>query len=260
MRAPSSLRDGSRLPAPGSQRKHAHSSQEPSAERRAPRRGTPMPWLKPAVFTGSLVPLAGLLIRASEGRLSANPVAAALNQLGLLTLTFLIATLAATPLRLLFGWSWPIRIRRMLGLFAFFYASLHFVTYVAIDQQFDFRAILEDILKRKFIFVGFTALVLLVPLALTSTNASVRRMGIQRWQRLHRLAYVAAALGVIHFVWRVKRDLTQPALYGAVLALLLLIRAVNAWRARGTKRAGREARNAPAAVPSGTDAQQPGGA
>src|SRR5437773_11842409 len=104
----------------------------------------------------------------------------------------------------------------MLGLFAFFYASLHFVTYVAIDQQLDVRAIIEDILKRKFIFVGFSAFVLLVPLALTSTNASVRRMGIQRWQRLHRLAYVAASLGVIHFVWRVKRDLTQPAFYGLV--------------------------------------------
>lgn len=222
-----------------------------------PGRGTPLPWLKPAVFTGALVPLAALLVRAGEGRLSANPVAAALNQLGLLTLTFLIATLTATPLRLLFGWSWPIRIRRMLGLFAFFYASLHFVTYVAIDQQLDVRAIAEDILKRKFIFVGFSALVLLIPLALTSTNASVRRMGIQRWQRLHRLAYVAASLGVIHFVWRVKRDLTQPAIYGAVLAVLLLIRAVNAWRTRHTKRAAREARSGHA-VSAGTDAQRPG--
>jgi sulfoxide reductase heme-binding subunit YedZ len=234
---------------------------------RSPRR-VPLPWLKPAVFVGSLVPLLDLLLRAAQGTLSANPVAAALNRLGLLTLIFLLATLALTPLRLLFGWTWPIRIRRMLGLFAFFYASLHFVTYLAIDQQFDFRTIVEDILKRQFIFVGFAAFLLLIPLALTSTNASVRRLGIQRWQRLHRLVYVAATLGVIHFVWRVKRDLTEPVIYGAILTFLLLFRAVNAWRTRGTKRAARSGgsqrepgtvpgRTVHAATSPATDAQQP---
>jgi sulfoxide reductase heme-binding subunit YedZ len=224
--------------------------------RPAPRR-VPLPWLKPALFAGALVPLVDLLLRAAQGTLSANPVAAALNRLGLLTLIFLLATLALTPLRLLFGWTWPIRIRRMLGLFAFFYATLHFMTYLVIDQQLDFRAIAEDILKRKFIFVGFAAFLSLIPLALTSTNASVRRLGIQRWQRLHRLAYVAATLGVVHFIWRVKRDLTEPAIYGAVLGVLLLIRAVNAWRARGAKQARQEARPAHAVTSPGSDAQQP---
>jgi sulfoxide reductase heme-binding subunit YedZ len=252
---------GSRLSALGSRRGQGPNlplpGGEPRAESRELRRGRPMPWLKPAVFTGALVPLADLLLRAAQGTLSANPVAAALNRLGLLTLIFLVATLSLTPLRLLFGWSWPIRIRRMLGLFAFFYASLHFTTYLAIDQQFDFRAILEDILKRKFIFVGFAAFLLLIPLALTSTNASVRRLGIRRWQRLHRLVYLAAALGAIHFIWRVKRDLTEPAIYAAIVAVLLLIRAVNAWRTRGAKRTARETPATHAKMAPAPEAQQP---
>jgi methionine sulfoxide reductase heme-binding subunit len=197
----------------------------------------PVPWLKPAVFMGSLVPLAALVIRAARGTLSADPIREVLNQFGLLTLIFLIATLTLTPLRKLFGWTWPIRIRRMVGLFAFFYASLHFVTYVGADQSFRWSAILDDIVKRKFIFVGFTAFVCLVPLAITSTNGMVRRLGIARWQRLHRLAYVAPTLGVIHFIWRVKKDITQPATYGVVLAVLLAFRIVDAVRSRGKRRA-----------------------
>ncbi len=196
----------------------------------------PVPWLKPAVFTGSLVPLVSLLIRAARGTLSANPIAEILNQFGLLALIFLIATLTLTPLRRLFGWTWPIRIRRMTGLFAFFYATLHFLTYIGVDQSFHFRAILADILKRKFIFVGFAAFLLLIPLAITSTNGMVRRLGIARWQRLHRLAYVAPTLGVIHFVWRVKKDITQPATYGLVLAMLLAFRVMEAVRTRREKR------------------------
>jgi methionine sulfoxide reductase heme-binding subunit len=192
----------------------------------------PVPWLKPAVFTGSLVPLAALLIRAARGTLSANPIAEILNQFGLLALIFLIATLTMTPLRKLFGWTWPIRIRRMVGLFGFFYATLHFSTYLGVDQSFHWKAILDDILKRKFIFVGFSAFLCLVPLAITSTNGMVRRLGIARWQRLHRLAYVAPSLGVIHFIWRVKKDITQPATYGLVLAALLAFRVVEAVRAR----------------------------
>jgi sulfoxide reductase heme-binding subunit YedZ len=178
------------------------------------------------VWVGSLAPAIRLLVLGARGELGANPIATALNQLGLVALVFLIASLAATPLKAALGWTWPIRIRRMLGLYAFFYASLHFLTYLGLDQVLDFRAVFADITKRKFIAVGFTAFVLLVPLAITSTDAMVRRLGFVRWKRLHRLVYVAAALGVVHFIWRVKKDLSQPLTYGAVLALLLAVRVV----------------------------------
>jgi len=190
------------------------------------------PWLKPAIFTGALIPLAATLFEAVRGTLSANPIAEALNRFGLLTLIFLILALTMTPLRVLFGWTWPLRVRRMLGLFGFFYAILHLTTYVAIDQGFEFRAVLKDVLKRKFIFVGFAAFLLLVPLAITSTNAMVRRLGFRAWQRLHRIAYVATILGVIHFVWRVKKDVTEPVIYGAVLAVLLGFRLTHALKGR----------------------------
>ncbi len=178
------------------------------------------------MLVGSLAPAIRLLALGARGELGANPIATALNQLGLVALVFLIAALAATPLKATLGWTWPIRIRRMLGLYAFFYASLHFLTYLGLDQVFDLPAVFADITKRKFIAVGFTAFVLLVPLAITSTDAMVRRLGYLRWKRLHRLGYVAAALGVVHFIWRVKKDLSQPLTYGAVLALLLAIRVV----------------------------------
>jgi sulfoxide reductase heme-binding subunit YedZ len=197
----------------------------------------PLPWLKPAVFVGALMPLVALLIRGLQGRLTADPIAYVMNQLGLLTLIFLIGALTLTPLRVLTGWPWPIRIRRTVGLFAFFYATLHFTTYLAVDQGFSWKAIVADLLKRKFIYVGFTAFVLLIPLAVTSTNGMVRRLGAVRWQRLHRLAYVASTLGVIHFIWRVKRDVTEPLIYGAVLAALLLFRVFHAYRERHRKRA-----------------------
>jgi sulfoxide reductase heme-binding subunit YedZ len=189
-------------------------------------------WLKPAIVTGALVPLAATLADAARGALSANPIAEALNRFGLLALIFLILALAMTPLRALFGWAWPIRVRRMVGLFAFFYAALHLTTYVAIDQGLALGAVFEDVLKRKFIFVGFAAFLLLVPLAITSTNAMVRRLGYRNWQRLHRIAYAATILGVIHFVWRVKTDVTEPAIYGALLAALLGFRVVRAIRNR----------------------------
>lgn len=178
------------------------------------------------MFVGSLAPAIRLLVLGARGELGANPIATALNQLGLVALIFLIASLAATPLKTTLGWTWPIRIRRMLGLYAFFYASLHFLTYLGLDQVLDLRAVFADVTKRNFIAVGFTAFVLLVPLAVTSTDAMVRRLGFVRWKRLHRLVYVAAALGVVHFIWRVKKDLSQPLTYGAVLALLLAIRVV----------------------------------
>ena len=184
----------------------------------------PLPWLKPAVFVGSLVPAVAVVGEGFLGRLGANPIAEALHRLGLMALVFLVAALACTPLKLVFRWTWPIRLRRMLGLFGFFYALLHVTTYTGIDQALDARAILADITKRKFIFVGFAAFLMLIPLAATSTAASVRRLGFVRWKRLHRLSYAAAILGVIHFIWRVKKDLREPVVYGIVLAALLLLR------------------------------------
>jgi sulfoxide reductase heme-binding subunit YedZ len=192
---------------------------------RAPAAG-PTPWLKPGVFAGALVPLAFLVVQALRGRLGANPIAEALNELGLVALIFLVASLACTPLKTLFGWGWPIRLRRTLGLFAFFYGALHLLTYSGLDQGLDLRAIWRDVTKRPFIFVGFAAFVLMVPLALTSTAASVKRLGSAAWKRLHRLAYLSAALGVVHFVLRVKKDVREPVIYGIVLAALLLVRVV----------------------------------
>jgi methionine sulfoxide reductase heme-binding subunit len=200
-----------------------------------PRRSVPLPWLKPGVFVGALLPLLGLLVQAVRGTLGADPVALALNRLGLLALIFLLAALAATPAKLLFGWTWPIRLRRMLGLFAFFYASLHFATYVAIDQRFDWPVLWADVTQRKFMVVGFAAFLLLLPLALTSTDASVRRLGYPRWKALHRLVYLAAVLAAVHFLWRVKLDIRQPLVYALVLAALLLVRVGDAVRTRRAK-------------------------
>jgi methionine sulfoxide reductase heme-binding subunit len=180
-------------------------------------------WLKPSVFLGSMTPLLSIIIRFVQGQFI-DPVAESLNLLGLLALIFIIASLACTPLQMISGWAWPLRLRKLLGLFAFFYALLHFIVYAAVDQGFDFKTIFEDITTRKFIAVGFIALVLMVPLAATSTGGAIRRMGAQRWKNLHKLAYVAAILGVIHFVWRVKSDYTQPIIYGGILAVLLAIR------------------------------------
>jgi sulfoxide reductase heme-binding subunit YedZ len=193
-------------------------------------RGAPYPWLKPAVLTGGFVPIATIVLRGVRGELGADPIAQALNQLGLVALVFLIAALACTTLKTLTGITWPLRIRRMLGVFAFFYATLHVTTYVAVDQRFDWPAIFDDLTKRRFIYVGATTFVLLVPLAVTSTNGWVRRLGFPAWKRLHRLAYLATILAVVHFVWRVKKDLTEPLAYGAVLAALLLLRMATAAR------------------------------
>jgi methionine sulfoxide reductase heme-binding subunit len=187
-----------------------------------------LPWLEPAVVVGSLVPLVVMVARAVRGTLGANPVAEALNQLGLLALVLLVASLACTPLKTIAGWKWPIRIRKSLGVMAFFYAATHFVTYVAIDQVYDVKAIALDIVKRPFIMVGFAALLILVPLAATSTASMRKRLGAARWTRLHRLAYLAGVLGVTHFVLRVKKDLSEPIVYGAILGALFAVR-VGAW-------------------------------
>ncbi len=196
---------------------------------------TPLPWLKPAVLTGSLVPIAAIAMRASTNALGPDPIAQALNQLGLIALVFLIAALACTPLKAIAGWTWPMRLRRMLGLLAFFYAALHVITYTMLDQGWDWHAILDDILKRKFILFGFSTFVLLIPLALTSTNRALRQLGYVRWKQLHRLAYLAPALAVLHFTWRVKRDIREPVTYGLILGALLSIRLIEYVRERAAQ-------------------------
>lgn len=184
--------------------------------------------LKVGVGAVALFPAAGTIFRFLTDQLGPNPIAEAMNELGLWTLITLLATLACTPLKILFGWKWPLTVRRMLGLIAFFYVSLHFLTYLVLDQFFDWSSIWRDIAKRKFITVGFAAFLLLIPLAVTSTNKMVKRLGFPRWKRLHRASYVAASLGVLHFIWRVKADLRTPLIYAGVLALLFAIR-IYAW-------------------------------
>jgi sulfoxide reductase heme-binding subunit YedZ len=189
------------------------------------RRG-PFPWLNPGILVGATAPVVSILMRARSGALGANPIAEALNELGLMALVLLIASLACTPLQTLFGWTWPIRARRLLGLVAFAYATLHVMVYAGLDQGLDVRAILGDVVKRKFIFVGFAAFVMLIPLAWTSTKGAVRRMGYVKWKRLHLLVYPAALCAVVHFVWRVKKDLSEPLVYATILGALLLVRVV----------------------------------
>lgn len=190
----------------------------------------PLPWLKPAVVAGGLLPSGLLLVQGLRGALGANVVERVLNQLGLLALLLLLLSLLCTPLKVLFKWTWPLRVRKQLGLLAFAYACLHFTVYVVLDQGFDGKVLFKDLTQRPFIVVGFGALLLLLPLALTSTNASVRRLGFPRWQRLHRLVYVAAALACLHFFLRVKADVREPLLYAGSLVVLLLIRAGESFR------------------------------
>lgn len=182
------------------------------------------PWLVPAAWCAGVVPTVALIVDGVNGRLGANPTEVALNTLGKLALIWLVASLACTPIKLLFGWAWPIRIRRALGVTAFYFASAHVLVYVVLDQRLHWGALLDDVLERPFITVGFGAWVSLLPLALTSTDAAVHALGPTRWKRLHRLAYVCGVLGVVHFLWRVKKDKTEPFIYAGVLAVLLLVR------------------------------------
>jgi sulfoxide reductase heme-binding subunit YedZ len=182
------------------------------------------PWLKPLVFAAALSPLLWLVSRAVRGDLGPDPVAEVLNRLGLYAFCLLLCSLACTPLQVVLGWSWPLRVRRMLGLFAFSYACLHLSTYLFVDQGLDIRGIGKDIAKRRFVTVGFAAWCALVPLAITSTQAWVKRLGYRRWKSLHRLAYLAGGLACVHFVWRFKTALLEPLLFTAVLALLLGVR------------------------------------
>ena len=175
---------------------------------------------KPLVFAASLLPLAWIFWLGWQDQLGANPVEALSHRTGDWSLRFLLLTLAVTPLRRLSGWNWLQKFRRMLGLFAFFYVCLHFGVYLIFDQFFDWRAIVEDVAKRPYITVGFAGLLLLIPLAVTSTHGMIRRLG-RNWQRLHRLIYLIGGLGVLHYLWLVKADLGEPLVYAGVLAALL---------------------------------------
>ncbi|MGA3127774.1 MAG: protein-methionine-sulfoxide reductase heme-binding subunit MsrQ [Candidatus Korobacteraceae bacterium] len=189
--------------------------------------------LKPTVWIACLVPLALLILGAVTGTLGANPVERITHRTGLATLVLLLCGLAITPLRRWTGLLWLIQYRRLVGLFAFFYGCLHLLTYLWLDQNFSISAMAHDVVKRPFITVGTLAWLLLLPLALTSTQKSIRSLG-KNWVRLHRLVYVAAAAGAIHFYWLVKRDKREPLIYLAVLAVLLAWR-VAIWVAKNQK-------------------------
>lgn len=180
--------------------------------------------IKIALFFLCLLPLAYYGWGAAQDTLGANPIEAITRGLGDWALRLLLATLAVTPLRRVTGWAWLIKLRRMLGLFVFFYASLHVLAYLWLDQFFDWGEIGHDILKRPFITAGMVAFLMLVPLAATSSNAMIHRLGGRRWQQLHRLVYPTAMIAVLHFTWMVKLDISEPALYGIVLAILLGLR------------------------------------
>lgn len=189
---------------------------------------------KVLLFLVCPLPLALLAWDATHDLLGANPIEAVTRTLGDWTLNFLLITLTVTPLRRLTGWNWLLRLRRMLGLFTFFYACLHVTSYLWLDQFFDWTEIATDIVKRPFITAGFVAFTLLVPLAATSNNFMVRRLGGRRWQSLHRSVYLIAVLGVLHYAWMVKRDLALPLIYAAILAVLLGVRAL--WREQERRR------------------------
>ncbi len=182
--------------------------------------------LQAALFMAALLPLGRLFFLGASGGLGANPVEFVIRSLGTWTLVALVVTLSITPLRLATGWAWPMRLRRMFGLFTFFYAVLHFCAYLWLDQWFDMAAIWKDVLKRRYITAGFAAMVLLLPLAVTSSNGWVKRLGGRNWQRLHRLVYVIAALAVVHFWWQkaAKNDVGEPLVYAVVIGLLLGVR------------------------------------
>jgi sulfoxide reductase heme-binding subunit YedZ len=188
-------------------------------------------WIKVAVFLACLIPLGQLLYNAWTDDLTANPIEFITHFTGDWILIFLLATLSVTPLRKISGWNELIKFRRMLGLFAFFYALLHFSTYMVLDHFFDFQAIVKDIIKRPYVTAGFTGFVLMIPLAITSTATMIRKLG-RRWQQLHRLVYFAAIAGVVHFYWLVKADIRRPIQYGAILTLLLGYRLVIIWAQR----------------------------
>lgn len=195
--------------------------------------------VKPATFVGCLIPLGLIVWNAFTGGLSANPVEDITHRTGTTTLVLLLVTLSITPVRRLTRIGALVTLRRPIGLFAFFYASVHFMIYLGLDQLFSLAYIGEDIAKRPYITVGFTALVLLIPLAVTSTKGWIKRLGGKRWNNLHRFVYVSAALGVLHYLWLVKADTRTPIIYGLILVGLLStrLRAARARRPRASKKA-----------------------
>ncbi len=204
-------------------------------------------WIKPVIFLACLGPLARLAWKGFHGMLGANPIEVITHSTGDWTLIFLLITLSVTPLRKLTRQYWLIGLRRMFGLYAFFYGTLHLTTFVWLDKFFDVHEMLADIAKRRFITAGMTAFTLMIPLALTSTKGWIRRIGGKRWQALHRLIYASAAAGVIHYIWLVKADLRKPLQYAAVLGVLLLYRIIMWLRSRT---------HTTAAVPSQTTPQK----
>ena len=207
-------------------------------------------WTKAFLFLVCLIPFSALCLRALQGDLGPNPVETLQHSTGDWTLRFLILTLAVTPLRKVFNLPELIRFRRMLGLFAFFYVSLHFITYLGPDQSFSLSSMWKDVYKRPFITVGFLGFILLIPLALTSTAGWIRRLGGRRWQMLHRLIYVTAIAGVIHYYWLVKSDVRKPLQYAFFVGVLLLWRIVD-WsqRRRAAVSASSLAQQKPASSP-----------
>lgn len=206
------------------------------------RRSDSSPIVKALLFTAALLPAAWLVYRAFMGHLGVNPVETIEHQTGDWALYFLLITLAITPLRRLTGWGGIVRLRRMLGLFCFFYATLHFSAWLVFDHFFDVMEMAKDIRKRPYVTVGFSAFVLLIPLALTSTSGMVKRLGGARWKRLHSLVYVIGTLVILHYLWLVKKDTYYPVLYGVMLIVLLALRAPLFQRPRR--------RAPPAAVPA----------
>jgi methionine sulfoxide reductase heme-binding subunit len=229
-----------------------------------------MKWLKPPIFALCLAPVLVLLLQAFHEQvpgadsllaalrlnpdLGANPIEKVTHTTGDWILIFLCITLAITPLRRILNQPWLIKFRRMFGLFAFFYASLHFLTYIWLDQFFAWSSIVKDVYKRPFITAGFTGFVLLIPLALTSTTGWIRRLGGKRWQLLHRLIYISAIAGVVHYYWLVKSDVRIPLLYAAIVTLLLGYRAIFALRKRSAHPLTTPARTAVSTSESAKDA------
>jgi sulfoxide reductase heme-binding subunit YedZ len=204
---------------------------------------------KIVVFMAALIPLERLVWKALHDGLGANPIEVITHSTGDWTLILVLTTLSITPLRRITRQYWLIGVRRMIGLFAFFYATLHFLTYIWLDKFFNVHEMVKDIAKRPFITVGFSAFVLLIPLALTSTAWSIRRLGGKNWQRLHRLIYFTGILAVVHYTWLVKADLHKPIEYGVMLSLLLLYR-VAVWASeRASQRSKHPAIPAPARNP-----------
>jgi len=191
-------------------------------------------FLKLLVLVNGAVPLVLLCWDAQHHRLGANPQNFAILTTGMMALIFLVLTMAVTPLRKAAGWNWAIQLRRMLGLYAFFYACLHFMLFFSVDRGFNLSSTLQEILRRKYLWFGIIGLLVMVPLAITSTNAMIKRLGGKRWRALHRLAYVAAIAGVVHYYMQVKADVRLPLVFAVVLAVLLGYRV---WDARRKRRA-----------------------